>query len=51
MFANVTFFATKQSVVIVPTTAIVLKDDLNQVYLELAPWTFEARPVEIGSTE
>jgi membrane fusion protein, heavy metal efflux system len=48
MFANVTFFAPKQSVVVVPTTAIVLKDELNQVYMEVAPWAFEARPVEIG---
>jgi cobalt-zinc-cadmium efflux system membrane fusion protein len=48
MFANVTFFAPKQTVVAVPTTALVLKDDLSQVYLEVASWTFEARPVEVG---
>ena len=48
MFANVTFFAPKQMVPIVPTTALVLKDDVNQVFVEVAPWTFEARPVEVG---
>jgi cobalt-zinc-cadmium efflux system membrane fusion protein len=48
MFANVTFFSPKQLVPIVPTTAIVLKDDVNQVFVEIVPFTFEARPVEIG---
>jgi cobalt-zinc-cadmium efflux system membrane fusion protein len=48
MFANVTFFAPKQMAPIVPTTALVLKDDVNQVFVEVAPWTFEARPVEVG---
>jgi membrane fusion protein, heavy metal efflux system len=48
MFANVTFFASKQTVVVVPTTAVVLKDDLDQAYLEVAPWTFEAHPIEVG---
>jgi membrane fusion protein, heavy metal efflux system len=33
---------------IIPTTALVLKDDANQVYFEATPWSFEARPVEIG---
>jgi cobalt-zinc-cadmium efflux system membrane fusion protein len=48
MFANVTFFAPSQTMPIVPTTALVLKDDANQVFVEVAPWTFEAVPVEIG---
>lgn len=48
MFANATFFAPKQVMPIVPATAVVLKDDANQVFVEVAPWTFEARPVEIG---
>ena len=37
-----------QSVPVVPTSALVLKDDLNQVFVETAPWTFEARTVDIG---
>jgi cobalt-zinc-cadmium efflux system membrane fusion protein len=48
MFANVTFFARSRMTPIVPTTALVLKDDANQVFVEVAPWTFEAIPVEIG---
>jgi cobalt-zinc-cadmium efflux system membrane fusion protein len=47
MFANATFFSPKQMAPIVPTTALVLKDDANQVFVEVAPWTFEERPVEI----
>jgi cobalt-zinc-cadmium efflux system membrane fusion protein len=48
MFANVTFFAPAQQVAMVPTSALVLKDDLTQVYVETAPWTFEARTVDLG---
>jgi cobalt-zinc-cadmium efflux system membrane fusion protein len=48
MFATVTFFAPSQMMPIVPTTALVLKDDVNQVFVEVAPWTFKAVPVEIG---
>jgi cobalt-zinc-cadmium efflux system membrane fusion protein len=48
MFANVTFFSPKQMVPIVPTTAVVLRDEKSQVFVEVAPWTFEARPVDIG---
>jgi cobalt-zinc-cadmium efflux system membrane fusion protein len=48
MFANVTFFAPIQTMPIVPTTALVLKDDANQVFVEVAPWTFEPVPVEVG---
>ena len=32
---------------VVPTSALVLKDDANQVFVETAPWTFEARNVDI----
>jgi cobalt-zinc-cadmium efflux system membrane fusion protein len=48
MFANVTFFAPSERVAVVPTSALVLKDDLNQVYVQTAPWTFEARTVDLG---
>jgi membrane fusion protein, heavy metal efflux system len=48
MFANVSFYAPTQNVPVVPTSALVLKDDLNQVFVETAPWTFEARTVDIG---
>jgi membrane fusion protein, heavy metal efflux system len=48
MFANATFFAPKQMAPFVPTSALILKDDANQVFVEVSPWTFEARPVEVG---
>jgi membrane fusion protein, heavy metal efflux system len=48
MFATATFFAPKQVMPIVPASALVLRDDANQVFVEVAPWTFEARPVEIS---
>lgn len=48
MFANVTFHAPARRSAVVPTSALVLKDERNQVYVETAPWTFEARNVDIG---
>jgi cobalt-zinc-cadmium efflux system membrane fusion protein len=48
MFANVTFFAPAQQLPMVPTSALILKDDLTQVFVETAPWTFEARTVDLG---
>jgi cobalt-zinc-cadmium efflux system membrane fusion protein len=48
MFATVSFYAPTQSAPVVPTSALLLKDDLNQVFVETAPWTFEARTVDIG---
>jgi cobalt-zinc-cadmium efflux system membrane fusion protein len=48
MFANVTFFAPKQTIPIIPTTALFLKDDASQVFVEVAPWAFESRRVEVG---
>ena len=47
MFANVSFQAPEQNVPVVPTSALVLKDDLSQVFVETTPWTFEARTVDI----
>jgi membrane fusion protein, heavy metal efflux system len=48
MFANATFLAPKRTVQVVPTLALVLKDESDQVFVEVAPWTFEARTVEVG---
>src|SRR6516164_4336119 len=48
MFANATFFAPKQMAPSIPASALVLKDDANQVFVEVAPWTFEERLVDIG---
>jgi membrane fusion protein, heavy metal efflux system len=48
MFANVSFYAPAQKAAVVPTSALVLKDDASQVFVETVPWTFEARDVDIG---
>lgn len=59
MFANVTFFAPSRMMPVVPTSALVLKDDVNQVFIEVAPGdagetpavpgrTFKAVPVEVA---
>jgi membrane fusion protein, heavy metal efflux system len=51
MFANATFLAPQQTVPTVPTTALILKNENDQVFVEIEPWVFEARPVEIGFQE
>ncbi len=48
MFATVSFHAPSQRVPVVPASALILKDDVSQVFVETAPWTFEARNVDIG---
>ena len=48
MFATATFHAGGQSFTVVPTGALLLKDDATQVYVETAPWTFEPRSVDIA---
>jgi len=48
MFANVTFFTPAHNMPVVPTTALVLKKDSNQAFVETAPWTFEPRLVKTG---
>ncbi len=48
MFANATFLAPEQAMPVVPTTALMLRSETDQVFVEVAPWVFEARPVEIA---
>jgi membrane fusion protein, heavy metal efflux system len=47
MFADVTFFSPREIAPVVPVNAMLLRDDTSQVFVEVAPWSFEARPVEI----
>jgi len=47
MFATATFMTSKQMVGVVPVAALVLRNETDQVFVEIAPWTFEPRPVEI----
>jgi len=48
MFATVSFFAPAQKVATVPATALVLKNDGERVFVEVAPWTFQPRNVEVN---
>jgi cobalt-zinc-cadmium efflux system membrane fusion protein len=48
MFADATFLAPRQMLQVVPTQALVLKEETDRVFVEVAPWTFEPRPVEVG---
>jgi membrane fusion protein, heavy metal efflux system len=48
MFANATFLAPSRNKPNIPTTALVLRDDVDQVFVEVEPWTFEARPIEVA---
>jgi membrane fusion protein, heavy metal efflux system len=48
MFADATFLAPRQMLQVVPTRALVLKEETDRVFVEVAPWTFEPRPVEVG---
>lgn len=48
MFADATFLAPKRMMEAVPTSALVLKNESDQVFVEVAPWTFEARDVQVS---
>jgi membrane fusion protein, heavy metal efflux system len=48
MFANTTFLARQENVPVVRTTAIVLRNESDQVFVEVEPWVFEPRPVNIA---
>jgi membrane fusion protein, heavy metal efflux system len=48
MFAKATFLAPEQTMQVVPTTALVLRNESDQVFVEVAPWVFEARAIEIA---
>jgi cobalt-zinc-cadmium efflux system membrane fusion protein len=48
MFATATFHAGSRTLAIAPTSALVLKDDLTQVYVETGPWQFTPRTIDIA---
>jgi cobalt-zinc-cadmium efflux system membrane fusion protein len=48
MFANATFLAPNRNMPNIPTTALVLRDEVDQVFVEVEPWTFESRPVDVA---
>ena len=51
MFANATFLARRETVPMLPLTALILKNESDRVFVEVAPWVFEARPVEVAFQE
>jgi membrane fusion protein, heavy metal efflux system len=51
MFANATFLARREAVPMLPLTALILKNESDRVFVEVAPWVFEARPVEVAFQE
>jgi membrane fusion protein, heavy metal efflux system len=51
MFATVRFLGPAEEAILVPTAAVVQLRDSTYVYAEVAPWTFEARPVAIGAQQ
>lgn len=48
MFASVTFFSGKEIVPVIPVSAVLFRDDASQVFVEVAPWVFEPRPLDVG---
>ena len=48
MFATVAFRSKPTPEIVVPTTAVVVNGDKNNVYVEVAPWTFDKRAVDVG---
>ncbi|MDX6573615.1 MAG: rane fusion protein heavy metal efflux system [Gaiellales bacterium] len=46
MFADVSFITPSRAMTTVPATALVLKDDADQIFVEVAPWIFEQRRIE-----
>jgi len=48
MFADATFLAPRQMMQVVPTQALLLKHATDRVFVEVSPWTFEPRAVEVG---
>jgi cobalt-zinc-cadmium efflux system membrane fusion protein len=48
MFASATFLAPKQVLPAIPATALIFRNETDQVFVEVEPWVFEAHPVEVG---
>ena len=46
MFATVTLSGSKQTRVLLPTSALLMNNDRTTVFVATAPWTFERRTVE-----
>ena len=51
MFATASFSVPQTSAPIVPTSALLMNNDDTTVFVEVTPWAFVRRKVEIGSEE
>ena len=51
MFANATFSIPQARQTFVPNSALLMNNDSITVFVEVAPWTFERRKVEVGYEE
>jgi membrane fusion protein, heavy metal efflux system len=51
MFANAAFVAPSESRLIVPTAALVMRNDRTSIFVEVAEWAFERRNIEIAYQE
>jgi membrane fusion protein, heavy metal efflux system len=51
MFANATFTAPAESRLVVPTSALLMVNDTTSVFVEVAPWAFERRNVDLDYQE
>lgn len=51
MFVTIQFDVAQPSQVIIPNSAVVMTNDVTLVFVEIKPWHFEPRPVELGADE
>jgi membrane fusion protein, heavy metal efflux system len=51
MSALATFAEPKQTVAIIPATALIRRDERDWVFVEVEQWTLEARPVEVAFSQ
>lgn len=51
MFAMVKIAFPEPALITLPTSALFMNDDVTSVYVEIAPWIFQRRPVVIGAED
>jgi cobalt-zinc-cadmium efflux system membrane fusion protein len=51
MSALATFLRPKETVPIIPATALIRRNERDWVLVEVEQWTFEARPVKVGFSQ
>ena len=51
MFAMVKIAFPEPTLITIPTSALFMNDDVTSVYVEIAPWIFQRRPVVIGAED